>query len=107
MKLHNEGLQGRIEELEIESEKLKSKYKSVKEVSCNIFIKRRASSENKEINVESLKNEISYLRAKVMNEDKMSLEFEKKVKILNLNFEIEIRKLEEKYNEVKIFVKFF
>ena len=30
----------------------------------------------------------------------MNIEFEKKVKILTLNFEIEIRKLEEKYNEV-------
>lgn len=34
----------------------------------------------------------------------MNLEFEKKVKILTLNFEIEIRKLEEKYNEVIIFI---
>lgn len=34
----------------------------------------------------------------------MNLDFEKKVKILTLNFEIEIRKLEEKYNEVIIFI---
>lgn len=32
MKLHNEGLQFRIEELESENEKLKLKYKNVKEV---------------------------------------------------------------------------
>jgi hypothetical protein len=51
--------------------------------------------------MESLKNEIAYLKAKIQNEDKMNLEFEKKLKIMNLNFEIEIRKLEEKHNEAR------
>jgi hypothetical protein len=32
MKLHNEGLQYRVEELESENEKLKTKYKLIKEV---------------------------------------------------------------------------
>ena len=51
--------------------------------------------------IDSFKNEVAFLKSKLANEDKLNNEFEKKVKILNQNFELEIRKLEEKYNEVQ------
>jgi len=50
------------------------------------------NEDNKKI-IEDLNNTIKDMK------EKMELDFEKKIKILTLNSEMEIRKLEDKYNE--------
>jgi len=86
MKLQNENLQVRIDELIIGEEKFNEKYQKMK-VKINEY--------NKKI-IEDLKNTIKGLNEK---NEKLVIDFENKIQILTLNSEKEIRNLEDKYNE--------